>query len=233
MFGPLVFREHAIRLNAIRYQSTMDTPPKDVLATLPAQYHIDDAYLSFLKSGLKDREQRWGHLLNLKDVVKPAPGAATGYSDNFILERLDDFYEIRHEALSNKSLIRRASLPPITTPPTFTIRMIFFTRNRVGSFRRAWSSYWSARPVKSPVLVDIFMDCDENLDQINTERYDKYLGEISANSTKEKPIRIFRSPETKGLRRTVMESWNPTSNHEYAIFVVSFCSPFSFRCVLR
>lgn len=235
MFGPLVFREHAIRLNALRYNNTVNLDNQPItkgsitivngLATVPwsrhpYEYPMNDAYISFLKSGLKDREQPWGRLLTRNDVTLPAPGLPTGYSDQFVLDRLDEFYEVRHEALSNNAVILRSNIPPLTTAPVFRIRLIFFTRNRVGSFQRAWRSYWNARRIKTPVLVDVFVDYDDNMPQASAERYEGFLREIASNTTKETPIRVIRSPETKGLRSMVMESWKPTSNHEFAIFVV-------------
>ena len=75
MFGPLVFREHAIRLNTLPYDNTvnMDNIPKDQgqtivkggLAYVPAsrhpyEYPMNEAYMSFLSSGLRDRSQSWG-----------------------------------------------------------------------------------------------------------------------------------------------------------------------------
>lgn len=235
MFGPLVFREHAVRLNAIRYNNTVNLDNQPIvkgsitivngLATVPwsrhpYEYPMNDAYISFLMSGLKNRNQPWGRLLTSADVVMPAPGLPAGYCDEWIIDRLDQFYEIRHEALSNNAVILRANLAPLTTPPVFRIRVIFFTKNRVGSFQRAWRSYWNARPIASPVVVDVFVDYDNTLDQSNTDRYEKFLKEIAANTTTKMPIRVTKSLETKGLRTTVMESWKPTSNHEFAIFVV-------------
>ncbi|KAK4049337.1 hypothetical protein OIO90_005466 [Microbotryomycetes sp. JL221] len=126
MFAPLVFRQHAIRLNTLPYDNmiNMDNVPKDAsggvgavikedgLAYVPAsrhpyEYPMNEAYQTFLKSGLKRRGQRWGRNLDVDDVDQPQIWFdKRGYNAEWIVERLDEFFDVRHESLSRTRFIK-------------------------------------------------------------------------------------------------------------------------------
>lgn len=247
MFGPLVFREHAIRLNTLPYNNTvnMDNIPvgqgkttiKNGLAYVPSsrhpyEYPMNEAYMSFLQSGLKDRQQPWGRQMTLEDVTIPEPRSAVeggeGYSRQWILERLNEFYDVRHEALSNTRLLRGTPAQELEVlskddPPAVSFKIIIFTKNRLEAFQRCWESVRSALPLEDDdidVDVEIHVDLDPFMDEYDQEDYDIYLEDMEESLGPATSLKVVRQRRAMGLRASILSSWHPTSNHEFAIFLV-------------
>lgn len=243
MFGPLVFREHALRLNTLPYDNTvnMDNVPasqlkpviKDGLAYVPSsrhpyEYPLNDAYISFLDSGLRDRMQRWGRQMTGHDVTAPQPRAESGYSASWMLKRLNDFYDLRHEAVSNTRLIQAASERSISKlaeekPPLPSFKVLMFTKNRLRSFSRCWESVRTALPTVNGVQVhvEVHVDFDPHMSKAGHDEYDLFLAEMATDIGPATTLKIVKQKGNLGLRTSILTSWEPVSNHEFAIFLVS------------
>ncbi|KAL7342863.1 glycosyl transferase family 64 domain-containing protein [Rhodotorula toruloides] len=240
MFGPLIFREHALRLNTLPYDNTvnMDNIPKgqgkteirNGLAYVPSsrhpyEYPLNDAYMSFLSSGLRDRQQPWGRTLGPKDVSVPQVWAGGDYEPEWILNRLDEFYDIRHEALSRTRLIQSIPAPKLEllaarNPPRFAVRIIMFTKNRLRSFQRCWESVRTAFPIEgTDVSVDVHLDYDPAMSKFDRDEYDAYLELLKRDPGPAQSVTVFKSTKEMGLRASILSSWTPRDNHEYAIFL--------------
>lgn len=246
MFGPLIFGEHALRLNTLPYNNTvnMDNIPagqgktfiKDGLAYVPSsrhpyEYPLNEAYMSFLQSGLRDRSQPWGRQMGIEDVAIPEPWLEEGYSSTWILDRLNDFYDVRHEALSNTRLLRSTPQYELralaaTFPQPFSFKIILFTKNRLRTFQRCWESVRSALPLDDDidVNVEVHVDFDPDMDDDDQLDYDEYLAEMEESIGPATTLQIIRKPVPMGLRASILSSWQPDSNHEFAIFLVSCLS---------
>lgn len=241
MFGPLIFREHALRLNTLPYDNTvnMDNIPKgqgkteirNGLAYVPSsrhpyEYPLNDAYMSFLSSGLRNRQQPWGRTLGPKDVSVPQVWTGGDYEPEWILDRLDEFYDIRHEALSRTRLIQSIPAPKLEllaarNPPRFAVRIIMFTKNRLRSFQRCWESVRTAFPIEgTDVYVDVHLDHDPAMSKFERDEYDAYLELLKRDPGPAQSVTVFKSTKEMGLRASILSSWTPRDNHEYAIFLV-------------
>ncbi|GAA5852127.1 hypothetical protein JCM8547_000166 [Rhodosporidiobolus lusitaniae] len=242
MFAPSIFREHAIRLNTLPYDNAlnMDNVPKEQLKSIkisnnlayvptsrhPYEYPLNEAYISFLKSGLKNRDQPWGRYLGVDDVAVPEPYTASSYSHDWILQRLDEFYDIRHEALKNTRFMQAtpptqlATLAASSSTP-YSFRVILFTKNRLSSFQRCWESVTAAYPLPADVPVDVvvYVDYDPLMtDEVRAE-YEAYLDQIKQHHGPASSVQIVKQTQPIGLRTSILSSWHPSSNHEYAIFL--------------
>jgi hypothetical protein len=243
MFGPLIFGEHAIRLNTLPYNNTvnMDNIPagqgktviKNGLAYVPSsrhpyEYPLNEAYMSFLQSGLRERSQPWGRQMGLDDVSIPEPWLEEGYSASWILDRLNDFYDVRHEALSKTRLLKSTPQHDLqdlaaSFPQPYSFKIILFTKNRLRTFQRCWESVRSAFPLDEDieVTVEVHVDFDSNMDDNDQLDYDDYLAEMEESIGPASTLQIIRKPVPMGLRASILSSWQPESNHEFAIFLVS------------
>lgn len=194
----------------------------------PYEYPLNDAYISFLDSGLHNRALRWGRQMTASDVSPPARRSETGYPPSWILGRINEFYNIHHEALSNTRLIQTTSaalLEDLTAQyrQQLSFRIIMFTKNRLRSFERCWDSVRSALPASSKVTVhvDVRVDFDPSMSNAYRRDYDAYLASIAGDLGPASSIEIMRQGDTLGLRTSILTSWYPASNHEFAIFLVS------------
>ncbi|KAM0790421.1 hypothetical protein ACM66B_003302 [Microbotryomycetes sp. NB124-2] len=242
MFGPMTFREHAIRLNTVLYNNTINMDNvaqggaviKDGLAYVPAsrhpyEYPLNDAYQTFLKSGMHDPTRRWGRELTSQDTQDPKIWTASEYTVEWILNRLAAFYDVRHPALSRtrllKSLpathpVKRADVDGVTTLPDDTkFRIIILTKNRFGSFRRLCDSVRAAKPVQSEVVVNIHIDMDADRTREVDEAYEEYVGAWKRQAGALQAVNVEWHEESLGLRRAVLTSWSPKSQHEFAILL--------------
>ncbi|KAK4049319.1 hypothetical protein OIV83_004256 [Microbotryomycetes sp. JL201] len=242
MFGPMVFREHAIRINTLRYNNTINMDNvaqggaviKDGLAYVPAsrhpyEYPLNDAYQAFLRSGMHHPQQRWGRELTKADIAEPKVWKGSDYSVDWILDRVDRFYDLRHSSLSRTRLIKNA--PPIrlarrvnshndnTTPNNAVFRITILTKNRFWSFRRLCESVRAASPITSTVLVDIQVDADPERTSRDVEAYEKYISEWAHHSESFKSVSVKWRNRPLGLRQAVLASWEPRSSHEFAILL--------------
>lgn len=234
MFGSALFKEHAIRLNALEYVNTINLNNRDIpadavtiidgAATVPWTRHpyewpMNEAYISFLKSGLLDRSTPFGRFITLETAVAPKPRAEDGYSPQYILDQLVQFYDIHHAALQNNVLLN--SLPPtqiLSVPrPTFTIRILMFTMNRFTSFERLWQSVATAHAISVPISIDIFVDYDDGDSLEGRERFQKALHRLVDNTVN---TTVHFAPKKMGLKRSILKAWAPASNYEYAIMLV-------------
>lgn len=248
MFGPLIFREHALRLNTLRYDNTvnMDNVPKgqgkteirNGLAYVPSsrhpyEYPLNDAYMSFLSSGLRNRQQPWGRALGPDDVFVPQIWLGGDYDPDWILDRLDEFYDVRHESLSRTRLIQSiapAKLEAIAArnPPRATFRIMIFTKNRLHSLQRCWASVRRAFPIEdADVYVEVHVDFDIYMKRFERDEYGSFLELIKRNPGPARSVTVIKSVHARGLRASILSSWIPEGNHEYAIFLVreSFSGP--------
>lgn len=206
------------------------TTVKDGLAYVPAsrhpyEYPLNEAYQSFLASGLHDRSQRWGRQLDVADVSAPAIWSGGDYSADWILDRIDDFYDVRHEALSRTRLIQSVSPETLADfsvqiPPMLTFRIILFTKNRLKSFARCWESVRAALPIESEVIVDVRVDLDPDMSRRDEVSYSDYLEAMELEPGPADEVHITRADRPLGLRESILSSWQPTANHEFAIFLV-------------
>ncbi|GAA6057697.1 hypothetical protein NBRC10513_003040 [Rhodotorula toruloides] len=240
MFGPLIFREHALRLNTLPYDNTvnMDNIPKgqgkteirNGLAYVPSsrhpyEYPLNDAYMSFLSSGLRDRKQPWGRALGPKDVFVPQVWLDGDYEPDWILDRIDEFYDVRHESLSRTRFIRSiepAKLEAIAArnPPRVSFRIIIFTKNRLRSFQRCWASVRKALPIEdADVHVEVHLDFDPFMTRFDRDEYDSFLELIKRNPGPARSVAVIKSVQARGLRASILSSWTPNDNHEFAIFL--------------
>lgn len=241
MFGPSIFREHALRINTLPYNNkvNMDNVPKGQgkieihggLAYVPSsrhpyEYPLNDAYISFLLSGMRHRTQPWGRSLGPNDVAVPQVWTGGDYEADWILDRLDEFYDIRHESLSRTRLIQsvpstKLELIAARNPPRFAFRIIMFTKNRLHSFKRCWESVRTAFPIEgSDVFVDVHVDHDPKMSNFERNEYDAYLELLKRDPGPARSVNVLKSTKELGLRASILSSWTPASNHEFAIFLV-------------
>lgn len=192
---------------------------------------MNDAYQSFLKSGLKDRDLPWGRHLTVDDVDDPGKGSRWGWSPDWILDRVSKFYEVRHEALSTNRLINQfedkklLELDPIKNEGEFKIKVIMFTQFRFKSFKRLWSSFERSNKIESEVEVEIIVDFDDE-DRLKMEEKIEFNGflaglEDRTGLSPAKKVTVIRKRARVGLKKMILTSWNPKSNHEFVIFLVS------------
>ncbi|GAA6019196.1 hypothetical protein JCM8202_000930 [Rhodotorula sphaerocarpa] len=240
LFGPSIFREHAIRLNSFIYDNTvnMDNVPKGRGATTvknglafvpdsrhPYEYPLNEAYQSFLASGLHNRNMTWGRHLAFTDVSEPEAWDCDDYPAEWILDRIDAFYDVRHEALSRTRFMQGVSpdvLYEYSTrrgPPPLEFRVIMFTKNRLASFARCWESVRAAFPIKSSVGIEVRFDLDPAMSYKEESRYLDYLEAMQDDLGPAQSLDIISAQRPLGLRQSILTSWKPTSNHEYAIFL--------------
>jgi hypothetical protein len=293
MFSSLLFGEHAIRLNTLPYENTINLdnivkpdvkPQRTIVVTEglasvpqsrhPYEYPMNDAYISFLESGLLDPSQAWGRGLGEHSARKPAiyGGAHGWYDPQWILERLAKFYDVQHDALMNNHLlncipraeivrqarlqvlpvrrtgldtgvkspgqhglesvpvlpVRKGKLEAIAPPPreerppmhVFTFKVIFFTRNRLESFKRCWTSFQRSHAVSLHINVDIHVDFDPDMSDTDRLAYTQYLNWIQSSNNPATTVTIFRPTTRQGLKHSILHSWDAPKAHEYAVFLV-------------
>ncbi|GAA98239.1 glycosyltransferase family 64 protein [Mixia osmundae IAM 14324] len=234
LFAPLIFKEHAIRLNAIVYTNSvnLDNQRPSANAKIVIEHGLahmswsrheyefpqNAAYIAFLRSGLINRTQRFGRYMTLADVSLPKPYGEKGYSREWIVSRLAEFYDPLHEAVSNVPMLQdfnRAELASLS-PTAFSIKIIMFTYNRIDSFKRAWRAVSQSHSIDLPVAIEIHIDYDPEMSQERRAEYAELLNSLSlpwANVT------LQRVASRLGLKQQVLTSWRPTSNNEYAIMI--------------
>lgn len=217
------------------------TRVEDGLAYVPAsrhpyEYPLNEAYQSFLASGLHDRSQRWGRDLQLEDVAEPAAWQGGHYPTQWILDRIAQFYDVRHEALSRTRFIKSFSPNQLSeysteSPVTPSFRIFLFTKNRLRSFQRCWESVRAAFPIRAPVSVEVRVDMDTHMSLREEDEYLDYFESIQDDLGPAMSLDVVYAKTPLGLRESILSSWGPDTNHEYAIFIVSelfyyepFCS---------
>lgn len=240
LFGPSVFGEHALRLNSFAYDNTvnMDNVAKgdgvtrvvNGLAYVPAsrhpyEYPLNDAYQSFLASGLHERAQRWGRDLTIDDVAEPAAWTGGDFPTHWILDRLARFYDVQHEALSRTRLLQsipHQELAQYSTymPATPSFRVFLFTKNRLKSFVRCWESVRTAFPIRAPVSVEIRVDMDPYMSSHDEDEYLDYIESMQDDLGPAVSLDVVFAKHPLGLRESILSSWDPDTNHEFAIFLV-------------
>lgn len=193
----------------------------------PYEYPLNEAYQSFLASGLHNRNMTWGRHLAFTDVSEPEAWDCDDYPAEWILDRIDAFYDVRHEALSRTRFMQGVSpdvLYEYSTrrgPPPLEFRVIMFTKNRLASFARCWESVRAAFPIKSSVGIEVRFDLDPAMSYKEESRYLDYLEAMQDDLGPAQSLDIIPAQRPLGLRQSILTSWKPTSNHEYAIFLVS------------
>ncbi|GAA5985543.1 hypothetical protein JCM10908_007019 [Rhodotorula pacifica] len=240
LFGPSIFAEHALRLNSFAYENTVNmdnvakndddvTRVEDGLAYVPAsrhpyEYPLNEAYQSFLASGLHDRSQRWGRDLEIEDVVEPAIWPRGDYPWKWIVDRLAQFYDPRHEALSRTRLIQHLPTEALSaytadSSATPSFRVILFTKNRLRSFARCWKSVRTAFPIQAPVYLEVRVDLDESMSMRDEDEYLDYLDAMQDDLGPGISLDVIHAKSPLGLRESIVSSWDPVSNNEFAIFL--------------
>ena len=142
------------------------------------------------------------------------------------MDRLHQFYDVRHEALSKTRFIQSVSEATLlsyaqSAAQPITFRIIMFTRNRLASFKRACESVRNALPIESRVVVDIRVDYDADMSEQERRQYKNDLDLVVRDQGSASDINVHWSSTTVGLRAAILSSWSPASNDEYVIFIVS------------
>lgn len=161
------------------------------------------------------------------DVLIPKAYRGAAFSTSWIADRVSAFYNIRHEALSNNVMLGRMSSQDLDARAVteITFRLIFFTCSRLESFKRTWESLRKAIPITSTVLVEVRVDlCGDSTTESQHE-YDSFLNSLSQPFA---AVEVIRASSRQGLKKSILSSWDPTGNFEYAIFIVSL-----FRFTIR
>ena len=207
------------------------TRVEDGLAYVPAsrhpyEYPLNEAYQSFLASGLHDRSQRWGRDLQLEDVAEPDAWQGGDYPTQWILDRIAQFYDVRHEALSRTRFIRSVAPDQLSeysteSPVAPSFRVFLFTKNRLRSFQRCWESVRAAFPIRAPVSIEVRVDVDEHMSLREEDEYLDYFESIQDDLGPAMSLDVVYAKTPLGLRESILSSWDPDTNHEYAIFIVS------------
>jgi hypothetical protein len=176
-------------------------------------YRTDDAYQSFLKSALLRTEQTTpSQELSFQEIN----------SQESLLNRLTRVFNIHHEAFRHNHFLNKvdiAKLVQLTQPTIFSLKIIFFTRNRPESFARCWNSFRSSQKPAVPVSVDIYVDLDDSLAEDQQAQYQDLFDSASSVAGPADTLQIHRSDNVLGLRESILRAWKPGSNHEYCIFL--------------
>lgn len=236
MFGSALFKQHALRLNALEYVNTINLNNRDIPADMvtikdgaatvpwtrhPYEWPLNEAYISFLKSGLLDRETPFGRFFTVDTVYPPAPNPMDSYPPSYILEQLQSFYDVQHEALNNNVLLNRIapSSRGILGHPQYTIRIIMFTMNRLESFERLWHSYQAAHQIPIAITIDVFVDHDAKGTAESRASMKRDVLHITRGTPN---ITYHFAEQQQGLKKSILRSWNSASNYEFAIMLVRY-----------
>ncbi|KAK4704561.1 hypothetical protein P7C70_g1649, partial [Phenoliferia sp. Uapishka_3] len=236
MFGSALFGENAIRINCISYVNSINLNNRDIpadmityangVATVPWTRHpyewpLNEAYISFLKSGLRDRGLSYGFELTVEDAIPPKPRSGNGYSPSYVLDRVSRFYDPAHAALANNVMLSQFTPGQLRSRSStdFNLRLILFTMNRIDSFERLWSSVEAAlasHPPTVTVIIDIRVDWDRKAEEAARANIKASIIRMAGSRTE---VTITFASEAWGLKKSVLESWKPSSNSEYAILL--------------
>ncbi|KAJ3339261.1 Exostoses (Multiple)-like 3 [Gonapodya sp. JEL0774] len=129
LFGPLVFREHAIRINALLYDNliNIDTVSDEMkLKSLrqaksvqgsalivrsesrhPYEYKMNGPFQKFLREGLKPHSRNWGRTLRPAEVTWRPKAGNPPWSPLWVLERIHEFYDVDHPLVRGNQYIRK------------------------------------------------------------------------------------------------------------------------------
>lgn len=239
LFAPLVFKSHALRINALQYrnlinfdnlpetekkkkQEKRDTNGLIILGESrhPYEYHLNAPFRTFMSAGLRNPRMRWGRHLTTYDVYWGVSKGTTPYSKWDILEALNDFYDIKHPLIAHNMYIKQKfSQLELDDYAQSNLKFKFiihiFTMNRLVSFERLWECIVNAYPIAMPVTIQIHMDFDEQ-DIVASLNYIKYLKSLQSHHG---PVVLNVNTKPKGLRYNILDSWMPMSTDEYAIFL--------------
>lgn len=237
LFGPLIFRENAIRINAMGYNNTINldtfisknggsaevTIDKG-LAIVPESRHPyefpnNEAYMGFLSSGLKITGARWGRLLTSKDVSLPAMNGPKRYTPEYVIGRLAKYYDLQHMALSTNEYLKgigKEAYDEALSHADFSFRVNFFAYNRPDSFKRAWRAFVMADRIDRKVDAHVFIDYDPFMAE---EARLEQLQTIRSLNNPHGQVFIRQAKEQQGLKTSIMNSWLALKNSEYAIFI--------------
>lgn len=123
LFGPMIFGQHAVRIQGISYLNTVNPDNtkgkkkvvvKEGMAFYdksrhPYEFPTNNAYIKFLEGGLLDPSARWGRQLMPSDVEAPVAGTGLHwYSEDWIMERLMKQYDVTNPALSSNAYLHSA-----------------------------------------------------------------------------------------------------------------------------
>ncbi|CAF3874025.1 unnamed protein product [Rotaria sp. Silwood1] len=239
MFANLLFGKYAIRLNMFEYNNSINMDNKlpgnhfkeriqikNGLAYVhnsrhPYEYPQNEAYKSFLSDGLKFPYQSWGRTLNTEhrlETLKVTDPKRKSFDGLWLLKRLNEVYDIRHEALSRNKLLHDQFTDKqklsVLQETNFSLKLILLTMNRPLSFQRLWKSITNTLSINR--TIDIFIHVDMDQDDDRRRRYLEYLSSLR---TRHGDVHIIAYSARRGLKTIMMEAWRPLSNDEYAIFI--------------
>ena len=137
-----------------------------------------------------------------------------------MLDRLAEHYDVCHEALRGNKFLEQFSPERLQTlcVTDFSVRLVFFTINRLKSFKRAWHSFELNEPIKRRIAIDVFIDYDPKATEQDRTAFRKNVEAIVASR---KEVRVIPSAGHLGWKRSYLEAWKDPPNNEFAIFLVS------------
>ena len=239
MFAYLLFEQYAVRLNMFEYNHSINIDNtlhmnnsiqgvqiRNGLAYVPNsrhpyEYPMNEAYKTFLSSGLKFPYQSWGRTLTTEyrlTTLKTFNLERISFDGLWLLNRLNRVYDIRHEALSNNKLLREQFTDEqklsVLQQTNFSLKLILLTMNRSQSFQRLWKSITNAIPINRTINIVIHVDMDKNDDKRR-----KYLDYLNSLRSLHGDVHVITYSTPRGLKAIMMEAWYPLNNDEYAIFL--------------
>lgn len=245
LFAGALFKENAIRINALKYVNTINLNNRDIPAELvtiedgvatvpwtrhPYEWPLKESYVSFLASGLFNRSMPYGRYFDVNTVYTPSPRLEPGYPPTYVLSQLQTFYDVEHAALSKNVMLKSLPSDMVVSHsrPSYSIRIIMFTMNRLESFKRLWNSVQRADTIPVQIDIDIFVDYDDDATAADRRRFEMSLYGF-VGSTPNTTLHLAK--KRKGLKQSILEAWKPETNYEYAIMLVSCrlcpaCIPF-------
>ena len=239
MFAHLIFGKHAVRLNMFEYDHSINidkrvhganfskpTASDKELAYVsnsrhPYEFPQNEAYTTFLTSGLKSPYRSWGRALTNEyclETAKESDAKPISFSGLWLLNRLNQVYNIRHEALLNNQLLRDQFTDEqkfnVLQKTDFNLKLILLTMNRPESFTRLWESLMNAYGINRTINIFIHVDMDKNDDK--RKKYVKYLRSLRSLHGE---VYVVAYSTPRSLKTVMIEAWHPLNNDEYAVFL--------------
>lgn len=101
----------------------------------------------------------------------------------------------------------------------FQLTLLLFTHNRIETFKRLWRSVEGAKPVVDGnvrVSLTIVWDFDPDFSDKDRAMYRDFLTGLQS---KHGAVKLIEHKSQQGLKKNIVETWQPTSLDEYAIFL--------------